>query len=149
MLIKTLAVAALGLLTSSSAFAAAGGCHTVSGTFVNHTVPCTVVALVCVESQVTGDLAGTSTTAVTTIGPVPHTFSGTVTNALDDGGIVTATIEGTVPADGIGNSVETITGGTRQFAHATGTLTVQDIVPGAGTYTGFYCLAEGDDDTAA
>lgn len=145
MLTKTLAVAALGLLTSSSALAATGGCHTVSGTYVNQIVPCTVVALVCAESQVTGDLAGTSATVVTTIGPVPHTFSGTVTEVLDHGAVVTSTIAGTVPANGIGNSVETITGGTRQFAHATGMLTVTDIVPGAGTYTGYYCLANRED----
>jgi hypothetical protein len=145
MLKKVLVLASLALLPSSSALAAAGGCHTVSGTYVNHIVPCTVVALVCAESQVTGDFAGTSTTVVTTIGPVPHTFSGTVTDVLDNGAVVTSTIAGEVPANGIGHSVETITGGTRQFAHATGTLTVTDIVPGAGTYTGYYCLANGED----
>ena len=75
MLTKILALTALALVTSSSALAAAGGCHAISGTHVNHNVPCTVPAIVCVESQVTGDFAGVSTTVVTTFDPVTNTLS--------------------------------------------------------------------------
>ncbi len=141
---KILALTVLALATAPSALAAAGGCHAISGTYVNHNVPCIVPAIVCVETQVTGDFAGISETVVTTVGPVPHTFSGTVTNFLDNGAVVTSTIVGTV-VNGVGHSVETITGGTRQFAHATGTI-VTDSVNGVGTYTGEYCLGKGHDD---
>ena len=141
MLTKFIALMAVVLVSPASALAAAGGCHAVSGSYVNHNVPCTVPAIACVESQVTGGLAGVSTTVVTSFDPVTFTFSGTVTNALDRGAILTATIVGTV-VNGVGHSVETFTGGTRQFAHATGS-TVQDSVNGIGTYTGEYCL--GDD----
>jgi hypothetical protein len=144
MLRKILALAAFALVTSSSALAAAGGCHAISGTFVNHNVPCTVPALACVESQVTGDLAGVSTTVVTTFDPATNTFSGTTTNVLDNGAVLTATIVGSTLANGVGHSVETITGGTRQFAHATGTIVI-DGVNGVGAYTGEYCLGNGGD----
>ena len=143
MLAKITAVTTLALLTSSSALAAAGDCHAISGTYVNHNVPCAVPALACVESQVTGGLAGVSTTVVTTFDPVTHTFSGTVTNVVDNGAVVTSTIVGTL-VNGVGHSVETITGGTRQFAHATGTI-VTASVNGVGGYTGEYCLGNGAD----
>jgi len=141
MLTKILALAAFALVTSSSALAAAGGCHAISGTYVNHSIPCIVPALACVESQVAGDLAGVSTTVITAFDPVTRIFSGTTTNVLDNGAVLTTTIVGSA-----GHSVETMTGGTRQFAHATGTIVVTDGVnPGVGTYTGEYCLGNGGD----
>lgn len=140
---KLLALTALVLLSPASALAAAGGCHAVSGSYVNHTIPCTVPALSCAESEVTGGLAGVSVTVVTTFDPATHTFSGTVTNNLENGAVLTGTIVGTL-VNGVGHSVETFTGGTRQFAHATGS-TVQDSVNGVGTYTGEYCLGNGGD----
>lgn len=143
MLLKILGLAAFMLVTSSSALAANGGCHAVSGTFVNQNIPCTVPAIACVESQVTGGLAGVTTTIVTSFDPVTHTYSGTVTNALDGGAILTATIVGTI-VNGVSHSVETFTSGTRQFADATGS-TVQDGVNGVGTYTGEYCLGDDED----
>jgi hypothetical protein len=137
MLRKILAVTALALLTSSSALAATGGCHATSGSYVNQNIPCPVPALACVESQVTGDLEGTSLTVITGFDPVTQVFTGTTTNFLANGAVLEGTIVGTFAT----GSVTTITGGTRQFAHATGT-TVTD---GAGSYTGEYCLGEGGD----
>ena len=132
MLRKILALTAFALLTASSAMAAAGGCHTVAGTFVNQNVPCTVPALACVESQVTGDLAGVHTIIITGFDPMTQIFSGTTTAVLENGAVITGTIVGTLAT----GSVTTITGGTRQFAHATGTI----VTDGAGSYTGEYCL---------
>jgi hypothetical protein len=109
---KLLALTALVLLSPAPALAAAGGCHAVSGSYVNHTIPCTVPALSCAESVVTGGLAGVSVTVVTTFDPATHTFSGTVTNNLENGAILAATIVGTL-VNGVGHSVETFTGGTR------------------------------------
>ena len=135
MLTKILAVTAFALLTSSSALAAAGGCHAISGTYVNQNIPCTVPALACVESQVTGDLAGTSLTVITGFDPATQVFTGTTTNLLTNGAVLESTIVGTLA----GGSVTTSTGGTRQFAHSTGT----SVTDGAGNYAGEYCLGNG------
>jgi hypothetical protein len=145
MLKKIVALAALALATSSSALSAPGGCHAVSGTFVNHNIPCTVPAVACVESEVTGGLAGVTITIVTSYDPVTHVYAGTVTNNLENGAVLTSTIVGTT-FNGFGQSTETLTGGTRQFAHVTGS-TAEAGVNGAGTYTADYCLGQvgGDD----
>lgn len=136
MLKKILALTALSLLTSSQALAATGGCHAVSGTYTNRNVPCTVPALACVESLVTGDLAGVSSIVITTFNPATQTFGGTTTGVSErTGAVITSTIVGTLS----GGSVQTFTGGTRQFAHATGTV----VTDGAGTYAGQYCLGNG------
>ena len=138
MLTKIFAVTAFALLTSSSALAAAGGCHTIAGTHTNRTVPCVVPAVGCVESQVTGDLEGTSLTVITHFDPVAQIYSGTWTSFLTNGAVVEGTIVGWV------GSVITFTGGTRQFAHATGTLvTVPPTSEGPGTHAGEYCLGNG------
>jgi hypothetical protein len=146
MLKQLLALAGVALLQAPAALAAAGGCHAISGSYVNHNVPCTVRALACVVSDVTGDFAGTSTTIITGFSRATGIYTGTVTNVLENGAIVTTTIEGST-VNGVGQSFETITGGTRQFAHATGTIAVGG-VNGVGTYTGEYCLGNGggDDD---
>jgi hypothetical protein len=141
MLTKLVGLALVALAASPSAIAAAGGCHAVSGTFVNHTIPCDVPALACVESDVTGGLAGVSTTVITGYDPATRIATGTVSNVLDNGGVLTTSI-----ADDLTNTLrtatETVTGGTRQFAHATGWLIVVDTTaPGVGTYSGEYCLA--------
>ena len=133
LLTKILAVTALTLLTSSSALAAAGGCHTITGTFTTQSVPCVVPALVCVESQVAGDLEGTGLILITGFDPATQVFTGTSTNFLTNGAVLEGTIVGAM------GSVVTFTGGTRQFAHATGSF----VTDGAGNYTGEYCLGNG------
>ena len=141
MLIKVLALTAFALLTSSSALAAAGGCHAISGTYQNQNVPCVPPAIACVESQVTGDLGGTSLTLITGFDPATQVFTGTATNFLTNGAVLESTITGTLAA----GSVFTVTGGTRQYAHATGTWRTTPAVGGAGTYSGEYCLGNGGD----
>jgi hypothetical protein len=146
MLTKILALGVLALATSGPALAAAGGCHAVSGSFVNHTVPCTVPALACVESDVAGGLAGVSTTVITGFDPVTQIATGTVTNVLENGAILTASISDERLGGGFGRATETFTGGTREFAQATGSIVVVDTTaPGVGTYTGEYCLGNGGD----
>ena len=137
MLTKLLALTGFALVTSSSALAAPGGCHANSGTYVNRNIPCPVPALACVESQVTGDLEGTSLTVITGFDPATQVFTGTITNVLTNGAVIEETIEGTLAT----GSVITITGGTRQYAHATGSWRT---TPGpTGTYAGEYCLGKG------
>jgi len=139
MLTKILAVTALTLLTSSPALAAAGGCHTIVGTHTNQNVPCVVPAIACVESQATGTFAGTALTVITGFDPTTGIFTGTTTSFLTNGAVIESTIVGT----GAG-SVLTITGGTRQFAHATGGwVTTAPTATAPGTSTGEYCLGQG------
>jgi hypothetical protein len=141
---KLLALTVVALFTSSSAMAASGGCHTISGTYINRNVPCTVPALACVETEITGDLAGVGTTTITAFDAATQTFSGTTTNTLENGAFTTGTIVGTL-IGGVGNSVSTLSDGTRQFAHASGTV-VSHSVDGVGTYSGEYCFANSDHD---
>jgi hypothetical protein len=141
MLTKLVGLALVALVGSPSAFAAAGGCHAVSGSFVNHNIPCEVPALACVESDVTGDLAGVSTTVITGFDPATRIATGTVSNVLDNGAVLTASISDDL-TNVLRTAAETFTGGTRQFARATGSLIVVDTTaPGIGTYSGEYCLA--------
>ena len=141
---KTLfAIAGLTLVGAPSALAAAGGCHAVSGTYVNHNITCAVPAIACVESELAGDLAGSSTSIVTSFDPATQSYTAIVTNTLDDGAELTGALSGQITG-GLGHSVETIIGGTRQFAHATGTIFVADTTArGVGTYSGEFCLGEG------
>jgi hypothetical protein len=128
---------ATALIGPSTALAASGGCHSFSGSYVQQSVPCPP-ALVCVDSTITGDWQGVSHTAVTTYDPITNIYTGQVTTTRVNGSVITATIEG-VAGSGVG--VETITGGTRQFVGATGTI-VATGSPTVGTYSGQYCLPE-------
>ena len=142
MLIKVLALTAFALLTSSSALAAADGCHAIAGTHVNRSVPCPVPAVGCVEATLTGltgHFEGTSLTVITRFDPVAQIYSGTTTFFLTNGAVVEGTIVGWMGA------VITFTGGTRQFAHATGTLVTTPPVGANGTHAGEYCLGNGGD----
>ena len=139
MLTKFLAVTAFALLTSSSALAARGGCHAFSGTHVNQNVPCVVPAIACVESHVTGDHEGTALTVITGFDPAIQVFTGTTTSFLTNGAVLEYTIVGTAAG-----SMLTLTGGTRQYAHATGTSVTTATGDGRpGTYAGEYCLGNG------
>jgi hypothetical protein len=135
-MLRLLLLPLVALLTASSAVASAGGCHSFSGTYVNHPVPCTVPALTCVESVVSGHMAGVNSVTITGFDPATQVFTGTTSSLFENGAVVTATIEGSLAT----GSVQTWTGGTRQFAHATGT-TISD---GQGNFTGEYCLGNGE-----
>jgi hypothetical protein len=139
LLTKILALTTFALLTSSSALAAAGGCHAISGSHQNQNVSCVPPNIACVESQVAGDLEGTGLTLITGFDPATQIFTGTITNFLTNGAVLEGTITGTLAT----GSVITVTGGTRQFAHATGTWRTTPGVGGAGTYAGEYCLGSG------
>ena len=141
MLKKLVLLAAVALFNSSSAIAAAGGCHDISGGYVQQFVPCTGTGLACVHATLTGDLHGVSDTVVTTFDPVTRAFTGNVTTVRDNGAVITATIEG-IGGSNIG--FETITGGTRQYAGATGTIVATGTT--VGTYAGRICLS-GDDES--
>jgi hypothetical protein len=144
MLVRLVGLALVALAASPSAFAAAGGCHAVSGSFVNHNIPCDVPALACVESDVTGGLAGVSTTVITGFDPTTRIATGSVSNILDNGAVLTASISDDLTTV-LGTAVEAFTGGTRQFEHVTGSLIVTDTTaPGVGTYSGVYCVANDD-----
>ena len=130
------ALLATALIGPSTALAASGGCHAFSGSYVQQAVPCPP-ALVCVDATITGDWQGVSHTAVTSYDPITNTYSGQVTITRDNGSVITASIEGVV---GSGVGVETITGGTRQFVEATGTIVATGDL--TGTYSGQYCLPE-------
>jgi len=119
------------------------GSQNTNGTHVNRTVPCVVPALGCVESQVTGTFEGTALTVITSFDPATQLFTGTVTNFLTNGAVIHNTI---ALRAGVPGSVITITGGTRQFAHATGTsVTTPPTADGPGTSVGEYCLGNGGD----
>ena len=141
MLRKLVMFAVVALISSSSAVAADGGCHSVSGTFVQQFVPCDVPAIACVDATGTGDLLGFSHTVITGFDPATQTYTGLVTITRDNGSVITATIA-TVKGSGLG--VETITGGTRQFAHATGSIIASGSF--SGNYTGQYCLSNNGGD---
>jgi hypothetical protein len=142
LLTKILAVMAFALVTSSSALAATGGCHAVSGTSVTSIVPCTVPAVACRESVVTGDQAGTVLSILTTFDFSTGNYTGYRTNYLANGAVIESSVVGWF-GGGFGNSVATITGGTRQYAHATGTVFAES-GPNDGTYWGEYCLGNGE-----
>jgi hypothetical protein len=138
MLMRVPVLVAAVLLSGSSAFAAPGGCHVTSGTYVNQNVPCPVAALACVESVTSADQAAQAQSStvlviITGFNPATQTFTGTTTTTLQTGAVFTSTITGTLAA----GSVSTLTGGTRQYAHATGTGTTD----GAGNFIFEYCLS--------
>jgi hypothetical protein len=80
--------------------------------------------------------SGTVFAIITGFNPATQIFTGTTTTTLETGAVFTSTITGTLAA----GSVSTLTGGTRQYAHATGTFTTD----GAGNFIGEYCLSNGD-----
>lgn len=141
MLKKILALTGFALLTSSSALAATGGCHAVSGTSVTSIVPCTVPAVACRESVLTGDHAGTAMSIITTFDFSTGNYTGYRTNYLANGAVLESSVVGWF-GGGFGSSTATITGGTRQYEHATGTIFAES-GPGDGTYWGEYCLGNG------
>lgn len=144
MLRKLPALVIVALATAPSALAAAGGCHDVSGTYVNHNVRCPVVALSCVVTDIAGDLAGTSFTTITSYVSSTHVYTGTVVTTLDNGAVTSNTIVGTLFGP-VGDSVQTLVGGSRQFAHATGTIHSHSD-GGVGVYDGVYCLGVGTEE---
>ena len=144
-LVGTILVA---LATAGPASAAAGGCHAVSGTFVAASPP-TCAGIICTQGLLSGDLAG-----IYSFVGYAFTPSGSVlghsTITLDNGAMITSDDESVlfgppIPGTGFVTTVN-FTGGTRQFAHATGGLVAPGVFTDsgtAGTYAGKYCLGKG------
>jgi hypothetical protein len=135
---KMLALTAIALIATPAALAAKGGCHTISGTSVTSIVPCPVPALACRESVLTGDSAGTTLTVITTFDFLTGNYTGYRIGYLDNGAVTESSVVGWF-AGGFGNSTATITGGTRQYAHATGSVFAES-GPDDGTYSGEVCF---------
>jgi hypothetical protein len=142
---RFLAPLIVALATAGPAGAAAGGCHAVSGTFVAASPP-TCAGIVCTEGTLSGDLAGHYSFVGYAFTPSGSVL-GHSTITLTNGAVITSNDESVLfgpPAPGT-HFVTTVvfSGGTRQFAHATGGL----VAPGTftdtgtvGTYAGGYCL---------
>lgn len=144
-MLRVLAAAVGALALAGPAIGAAGGCHPVSGTFVAST-PATCPSFFCTEGQLSGDLAGTYSFVAYGVAPNGDLL-GHSTITLTNGGVITSNDESQLLGPPIpGNHFVTtvsFSGGTRQFAHATGGL----VAPGtftatgtAGTYSGAFCL---------
>ena len=144
-MIRALAVLFGALVFVGPAAAAAGGCHAVSGTFVASTPPI-CASFFCTEGQLSGDLSGTYSFVAYGVSPNGDLL-GHSTITLTNGAVITSNDESQLfgpPAPG-NHFVTTVgfTGGTRQFAHATGGLTAPGTFTStgtAGTYSGEYCL---------
>ena len=94
----------------------------------------------CHESIITGHSAGTALTVITTFDPLTGNYTGYRTGYLANGAVTESSVVGWA-GGGFGNSTATITGGTRQYAHATGTVFAESRASdGTGTYWGEYCL---------
>lgn len=119
---------------------AKGGCHAVSGNVtITHVVPCQVPALACRDSVVTGDHARTSLTVITDFDFSTGNYTGYRTAYLANGAVIDYSIVGWF-ARGFGNSTATIVGGTRQYAHATGSVYAESGPDTSGTYSGEVCF---------
>jgi hypothetical protein len=147
---RFLALVLLALAWAGPASAAAGGCHAVSGTFVAASPP-TCAGIVCTQGLLSGDLAGIYSFVGYAFTP-SGSLLGHSTITLDNGGVITSNDESVLfgpPIPGT-NFVTTVnfTGGTRQFAHATGGLVAPGTFTGTGTvgtYAGEFCLGTGGD----
>ena len=153
MLVRTLALAAALLLTTGgAALAAAGGCHSYAGDFTAVApADCDSPFGICTHGTLVGDFPSTYDFSVDTLDAFGN-YTGHSTITTTQGALIFGHDSGTlVPnGDGTASFVTTvhIVGGTRQYAHATGTFVapgVLDLATGdtVGTYTAEICLGVG------
>ena len=125
--------------------AAAGGCHAVSGAFTAVS-PADCPSFLCTHGRLTGDLEATYDFVA--VGVTPEgAVAGRSTITLDNGAVIRGSDTSVLNSDGTFVTTVRIVGGTRQYAHATGSL----VAPGAftssggteGTYSGTICLGTG------
>jgi hypothetical protein len=149
--VRSCALALAGLLAfAGPAGAAAGGCHSVSGDFVASTPP-SCSSFFCTEGQLSGDLDGLYSFVAYGVAPNGDLL-GHSTITLSNGAVITSDDQSHLfgpPAPG-NQFVTTVnfSGGTRQFAHATGGLSAPGTFTATGTegtYSGEYCLGNGAD----
>ncbi len=153
MLARTIGVAVAALALAAPAVAAQGGCHDVEGDFTAETIPggvgnCTSFAF-CTLGTLTGDLAGTYFFTVTGFtGPNTLTAESTITR--ETGAVIQGRDTSTLFGDGTFETVVTVVGGTRQYAHARGQIVATGAFTAtggtAGTYGGTICLGNPDDE---
>ena len=150
-LVRSCALALAALLAfAGPAGAAAGGCHSVSGSFVASTPP-TCSSFFCTEGQLSGDLTGLYSFVAYGVAPNGDLL-GHSTITLSNGAVITSDDQSHLfgaPAPG-NQFVTTVnfSGGTREFAHATGGLSAPGTFTATGTegtYSGEYCLGNAGD----
>jgi hypothetical protein len=146
---KVLAVALAALALAGPAGGAAGGCHSVSGTFVAVSIPpftAECPSFFCTGGTLYGDLAGSYFFEAYGVSPTGDLL-GHSTITLDNGAVIHGNDTSHLNGDGTFVTTVNFASGTRQFAHAAGGL----VAPGhftatgtEGTYSGGFCLGEGD-----
>ena len=124
------------------------GCHTFAGRFTAVTVACPDPSLLlCTHGTLRGDLEGTydfEATGVTETGAL----TGHSIITLENGAMIFGNDVSVLNPDGTFVTTVTIVGGTRQFEHATGTLTATGSLTATGTegtYIAEICLGAGSD----
>lgn len=155
MLRTVAAVVGLFFATTASALAAGGGCHSYSGDFTAVApAVCPSPYGICTHGTLVGGFPSTYDFVVDTLdfGTGAYTGHSTITTA--QGALIFGSDSGVLVPNGDGTAgfVTTvhIVGGTRQYAHATGTF----VAPGTlnlatgdtvGTYSATICLGVGAD----
>ncbi len=155
MIFRTVAIGLAGFVASAGvALAAAGGCHTYSGAFTA-VAPATCPGVICTHGTLAGSFPSTYDFVATSVDFSTGAYSGHSTITSKQGALIFGSDSGQlVPnGDGTANFVTTvqIVGGTRQYAHATGTFVapgVLNLATGAtvGTYSATICLGNGAGD---
>jgi hypothetical protein len=139
-LLRAALAAALALMGDRPAGAAAGGCHSYSGEFTAVT-PAECPSFLCTEGTLTGDLEGRYDFVAT--GATPAGVMGESTITLDTGAVIRGHDLSVLNPDGTFVTTVTVSGGTRQFKHATGGLIAAGRFTETGTegiYSGVICL---------
>ena len=144
---KLIAFTLLALAFAGPAGAAAGGCHEVSGTFVASS-PANCAGIFCTEGTLEGGLNGAHYSFVGYAFAPDGGLLGHSTITFTNGAVLTSNDESLLFGPPIPGTqfVTTVnfSGGTREFAHATGGLVAPGTITAAGTagtYSGEYCLA--------
>jgi hypothetical protein len=147
-MLRVLAVVLVALAGAGPALAAAGGCHPVSGTFVAATPP-TCPSFFCTEGRLSGDLDGQYSFVAYAVAPNGDLL-GHSTITLANGAVITSNDASRLfgppfPGTAFVTTVN-FSGGTREFAHASGGLSAPGVLTATGTqgtYSGEYCLGAG------
>lgn len=138
------AVAVLVTVAGSGVvFADEGGCHSYGGEFTAVTLA-ECPSFFCTRGTLTGDLEGTYDFVAT--GVTPTGLTGVSTITLASGAVLFGEDVSVLNPDNTFVTTVTIVGGTRQFAHATGTLVAEGVLTPTGTegtYSSTICLGVG------
>lgn len=152
------AAAIVSLISPTVIRAAEGGCHTYDGPFtaVRPTI-CTSPVHICTHGTLTGDFPSTydfTVDTLTAIGPNQAGYTGhdviTATNGAQLFGLDSGVLTFVGPGTASFVTTVQIVGGTRQYAHATGSFVapgVLDLATGAtsGSYSATICLGHSGD----